>query len=75
MKIEVKDETLEKATECKHHYICMAVGGKPHCKISESVGESVFFTESCHPLGCPYQCSFGSSFLCTCPVRQEIFKK
>jgi hypothetical protein len=74
MKLDVDKKILALATKCQHHHICQAVGGKPHCAISETVNGSVFFTPCRHPVGCPYQCSFGSSFMCTCPVRQEIYK-
>jgi hypothetical protein len=75
MKLDVQDEILDQATQCKHNCICQGVGGKPHCRISDTVNGSVFFTPTRHPMGCPYQCSFGSTFMCTCPVRQEIYKQ
>lgn len=75
MNCTVEKEILEKAKKCKHNFICQAVGGKPHCRISDTVNGSVFFTASRHPMGCAYQCSFGSAYMCTCPVRQEIYRK
>ena len=75
MKLDVKKEILDAASQCDHNYICQSVGGKPYCKISDTVNAMVFFTEGKHQLGCNYQHPFGSSFMCTCPVRQEIYLK
>ncbi len=65
----------QKASKCPHGYICQQPGGKPCCKVTESINDSVFFTKSRNPLGCPYQHSFGSAHMCTCPVRIEMFRK
>lgn len=75
MKYDVSRETLKKADRCPHHGICQTAGGKPHCEISESINSTVYFLTCTHPNGCSYQHSFGSSFMCSCPVRQEIYNK
>jgi hypothetical protein len=73
--MNIAPETVEKATKCPHNRVCLSVGGKPCCKIECTVNDIVFFTQEKTSTGCPYQASFGYSFMCTCPVRQEIFLK
>ncbi|VGO16829.1 hypothetical protein PDESU_05421 [Pontiella desulfatans] len=75
MEANVPLDTLNKATKCKHNCVCQTEGGKPYCQISETVNGTVFFVNSRHPNGCSYQHAFGSVFMCTCPVRQEIYTK
>lgn len=55
--------------------MCLADGGKPHCTITETVGDKVFFVKERHPAGCPYQCSFGNAYMCLCPVHQDLHLK
>lgn len=75
MKLDPKKNPTCTADQCKNNGICQSEGGQPYCRISETIGEKVYFTETRHPMGCPYQHSFGSAFMCTCPVRQEIYRK
>ena len=75
MKYTIDKAILKKADKCPHNFTCQSNGGKPQCTISESVGGTVLFTTSRPPAGCRYQCSFGSAFICSCPVRREIFRK
>ena len=75
MKYTIDNAILKKADKCPHNFICQSKGGKPHCTISESVGGTVLFTSGRPPLGCSYQSSFGSTFICSCPVRSEILRK
>ncbi len=75
MKLNVNKDILKLATECARGQICQQGGGKPCCEISDTVNGTVFFTDKRHPMGCDYQCGFGSKHLCVCPVRQEIHKQ
>ncbi|WP_372807112.1 hypothetical protein [Pontiella sp.] len=71
----ISQKTLDAASNCKHNHICTTNEGKPFCTIESVVGNTVFFTGTRHTPGCVYQCSFGSAYMCTCPVRQELFVK
>lgn len=75
MKDNVDKELLKKADKCPHDFICQAADEKPRCTISETVNGKVHFLECRSSFICNYQRSFGSSFICACPVRQEIYKK
>lgn len=75
MKCIVNNEIRLQSDKCRNGYMCQALGGKPHCQISDSVNGLVFFLKCSNPLDCPYQHAFGSSFMCTCPVRQEVYRE
>lgn len=75
MSTQIDKNILKKAPKCPNGYICQKPGGKPCCEIVESINDSVFFTKYRNPLGCPYQHSFGSAHMCSCPVRIELYRK
>ncbi|MCF7817402.1 MAG: hypothetical protein K9M54_05925 [Kiritimatiellales bacterium] len=75
MKKNVNPATVENAVQCPHNHACLSKEGKPCCTIAETINNKVFFTHSKKPTACPCQMAFGNSFLCTCPVRHELYLK
>lgn len=67
-------EIKKKNAFCAPNCVCQTEGGEPYCKITGTVNNSIFFTASRHPDGCSRQHGFGSSYICMCPVRQEIYR-
>lgn len=74
MKKETTKTEKNVAVECARDCVCQTEGGAPCCKITEVVNDTIFFTESRHPDGCDRQYSFGSTFICTCPVRHDLYR-
>lgn len=74
MEKEIITETKIDTIEFGHNCVCQTEGGAPYCKITGTVNNSIFFTDTRHPDGCSRQHAFGSSFICMCPVRQEIYR-
>ena len=75
MELDVKTKTQDAANLCKNNCRCQSDGGRPDCAIINTVNSKVFFTEGRPPCDCPYQHSYGSAFMCMCPVRQDIYLK
>ena len=63
------------AVDCKNNCSCLGPDGKPHCTVTETVSGSILFTQTRPPETCAHQHAFGSFFICTCPVRKELFRK
>ena len=74
MSIEIDQAIIEETTKCTKCHGCLSGTVRPLCKISNTVGSKVVFTCSEEPNGCTYQSSFGYSFMCSCPVRKEIYR-
>ena len=72
---EISDEIKKLATKCENSIACTIQEKKELCKVESCVDNEVFFVKCLHEPFCPYKQTFGYSFFCTCPVRQEIFKK
>jgi hypothetical protein len=66
---------VKKATQCGYHYVCVNAEQLPKCSIRKVVQRTLFFTQEKIPSCCFYQCPFGDAFMCTCPVRQELYLK
>ncbi|MDF7798158.1 hypothetical protein P4C99_01690 [Pontiellaceae bacterium B1224] len=75
MKKETSVKTQNGAVECAHNRICQTEGGAPHCNITCRVAGTIYFTDTRFPEICPMQHTYGSTYICTCPIRQEIYIK
>ncbi len=75
MDVESRKHVAGGTVKCCHHYICQSAGGRPHCRIADSINDSVFFTKTRHPLGCRHQHPFGSTFICCCSIRHELYRR
>jgi hypothetical protein len=63
------------ATRCQHSLACLQ-GGASLCPVEKEVGDQSIFVTCLKEGRCPYQHRFGNScYLCTCPVRQDIYRK
>ena len=75
MSLETKHKNKVEPPLCQNGCACQSAGGKPLCTISEAVNGKILFTECKQTPGCSFQHSFGSTFMCLCPVRLEIYRK
>jgi hypothetical protein len=75
MKIDPTSENMTAVAECNLNCDCHSAGCKPGCAISHVIHGDIYFTNSKHATGCAFEHPFGSSFMCLCPVRQELFRK
>ena len=75
MKYEIDPDIIKSATQCDRNLECLIKEDQPSCKITECVNNKVHFLEElCRP--CTYFIRYGfDSFICTCPVRKEIYNK
>ena len=78
--IEISKDILEKTTWCTKGFSCLTsnpedtTNGYLICKIEQSISEGVKFVE-CKEPPCSYALSFGDSYTCKCPTRNEIYNK
>lgn len=43
------------------------------CKVVSSINEQLIFVEGCSNDDCACLMAFGDSFICTCPVRKQLY--
>jgi hypothetical protein len=75
MNIEIDKAVVSKTTKCSYSFGCLNNDKKLHCKIDKSIGNVIFVGNEKRGLRCSYMIPFGSSFICVCPVRNEIFRQ
>jgi hypothetical protein len=74
MDIEVGDEVVLTAKECRKGHACLAEPGCV-CEVDYCAGGDVLFVKCQDVEQCPYKCSFGHGNICLCPVRKARYKK
>lgn len=72
-KLKINKEILEETKDCSKDFSCLSSGGKGLCKVKERIGEELHFIGYLDTSYCNYKNSFGSSYMCTCPTRKEIY--
>ena len=73
--MEIKDEITAQATECEKGLGCIKNADHHICKVETFINDKVIFVKCLDDKYCSYKLAFGSFFVCTCPVRREIFNK
>jgi len=74
MDIKIPRNILEQTTECKKNFSCLAEDTRNVCEGIHVNGENVLFIKK-DPKSCNYKIPFGSSYICSCPTRNELYKK
>ena len=73
MEIKIPQHILEETTRCTRKFSCLSDTTRDFCKIVHANGLNVLFINQ-NPRACSYKIPFGSSYICTCPTRFEIYK-
>ena len=71
----VINKKIIKNTKCPFNFTCLSNTNKIRCKIESNVGNTVLFVKSTNGSTCNYRTNFGEGHICSCPVRNEIYKK
>ena len=77
MRYKISDKII-RSTKCDSDYECLD-GASSHCKCSidhHVYGSSIFLvTNDKLNLKCPHISMMSDSYVCTCPVKIELYKK
>ena len=71
--LRVAEGTI-KDTHCANDFSCLAGKKECLCEVESTVGKVIFIKSQFH-IACKYCLSYGGSFICTCPTRNEIYNK
>jgi hypothetical protein len=74
MVLYVSNKAKQAGTECPRDFSCLQDSGDL-CKISCCVDGALHFITCGREGNCPYKRPAWGRFLCTCPVRKEIYKR
>ena len=71
--LRVADDIV-KETHCTNNFSYLTDKRECLCEVDSAVGR-VLFIKSQFSIACKYCLSYGGSYICTCPTRNEIYKK
>ena len=71
---QVSDEILNK-TKCPFSFKCLDEENIDICEVDICLQGNTCFLKRKTKNGCLYERSFGSSYLCVCPTRAELYKR
>ena len=72
---EIPDSVKRKANLCNFEFTCNTTGRcslQETCKVEESLSEFIVSITAKPLFDCPYYVFFGTSHICTCPVRAYL---
>jgi hypothetical protein len=74
MDIQIGEDILKKTISCEKNFSCLS-GQKDLCEMKSQIVRAVYFIKHPKNKRCNYCLSFGNDYICTCPTRQEIYKR
>ena len=74
MKIEVSEDTIKSTTCYKKNFPCMTGKGEDLCTVEPVIPKGLLYIK-CSNKYCSYKMSFGSTYICICPTRKEIYDR
>jgi len=75
MEIKIDANTLKQTLHCEQNFKCLKNDLTELCKVENCFNGEIHFIQCSDKLVCNYKQIFGSSSICTCPVRREIYNK
>lgn len=75
MDIKISEDIKKDTTECKKNFSCLSCERKDLCKIEKFITNNLIYIEYMNKRYCTYQMSFGSNYVCNCPVRKELYNR
>jgi hypothetical protein len=74
--IEIDEEIRKSARKCEINLACLSERDHKLCPITSTAGKKMLCLDCTSGRRCNYRVNYGvSAFLCTCPIRKEIYRK
>jgi hypothetical protein len=75
MDLRIREDVLKRSLKCQRDASCTDPDkGGPMCAVKQSV-KGVLFVDYGHSIVCHCMLLFGVDYICTCPVRKEIYAR
>lgn len=76
MRYKIDDSIVKRATKCGKDNACLKDVKYPLCSVKQRIEYSdIIFICSDELNLCNFKFPFGSGYICSCPVRIEIYKR
>lgn len=75
MLFQIDPDTVKRTSKCGCEFECLSKNIAPQCKVECCFKEDYAFLKDCRNNACTYLIPYGASFICSCPIRCEIYRK
>ena len=69
---KIPEEILQKTTNCEFDFNCLLGDKQSLYEIKSSMGHGMLELKPKFDVHCKYRLSFGETYFCRCPTRNEI---
>jgi hypothetical protein len=74
MEMKVNKDTVSRTVRCAENFSCLEGSKECLCPVHDcSNGNVHFIHPSLKAKGCSYRLDFGYTYICSCPVRKEMY--
>jgi hypothetical protein len=71
----IDDEICSQASYCRQGKVCLSDPEHRMCAVTQCVNREVLFVCGTNRGICDYRMSFGNSYICSCPIRIELYRQ
>lgn len=75
MKFQLETDILNQTGECSGDFSCLDNDKTCLCEVDEIINNKLLFIKPAKITFCHYKISFGYSYFCSCPTRNELYKR
>lgn len=75
MKFEIDEKTKKETLRCKRAFACLTGIGQDICRVEELIDRGVLGIKPQQKRPCHYNILIDGLFFCSCPIRDEIYRK
>ncbi len=74
--IEIEEDIKKSTTKCEKNFSCLSDKNHKLCNAINTISNKIECVDCFGGKHCNYREPYGfSSYLCTCPIRKEIYRK
>jgi hypothetical protein len=75
VKLQLEEDILNQTRECMWDFSCLDNDKSCLCEVDELINNKLLFIKTTKMNACNYMISFGYSYYCNCPTRNELYKR
>ena len=73
--MKIDKEIIQRTTNCELNFCCLSGDKTRICKVKNSIGFGLLEINPTIVNHCKCRVSFGNTYFCNCPTRNEIFNR
>jgi hypothetical protein len=75
MKLIISENAITETMMCKKDFVCLSGEGACLCELTYCLNGKSYFINPDKDKLCNYKVKYGTTFLCGCPTRKEIYNR